>query len=118
MPETRLPEDTKSPLLFLKKEEKPEKPPLVRTLNITIIIVYYKLSLDGLRQDKRQWNEIRPLSIQNGVVHNTTGSAYIELGATKILCSVVGPREVARREEFSMKVWSHTIIMVVCNQYC
>ena len=41
MPETRLPEDTKSPLLFLKKEEKPEKPPLVRILNITIIIIYY-----------------------------------------------------------------------------
>eukprot|EP00058_Branchiostoma_floridae_P002486 XP_002587974.1 hypothetical protein BRAFLDRAFT_124886 [Branchiostoma floridae] len=38
-----------------------------------------------------------------GVVSQATGSAYIEMGQTKVIAAVYGPREIARREEFTMK---------------
>ena len=48
---------------------------------------------------------MRPVSIQSGVVCNATGSAYIEMGGTKIIGSVYGPRELSRGEDFTMEVW-------------
>ena len=48
----------------------------------------------GKRLDGRKWNELRPISLQVGVVKNADGSAYIEWGKNKIMAAVYGPKEV------------------------
>ncbi|CAI9720398.1 Hypothetical predicted protein [Octopus vulgaris] len=55
------------------------------------------------RWDSRLFNQMRPTFLRAGVVSQAKGSAYIELNKTKVICAVYGPREVTRREEFSMK---------------
>ena len=67
------------------------------------------MSSAKVRHDGRLLNEIRKISIQSDVVHNATGSAYVEMGGTKIVGSVFGPRELARGEEFSLEVRSKLI---------
>ena len=53
-----------------------------------------KLSIvGGKRNDKRDRNQMRPLFIKVGVNSQANGSAYLELGRTKIICTVYGPRE-------------------------
>ena len=71
------------------------------------------MSSAKVRHDGRLLNEIRNISIQSDVVHNATGSAYVEMGGTKIIGSVFGPRELARGEEFSLEVRSKLITFVV-----
>jgi len=56
----------------------------------------------GKRRDTRKAEDIRPMFIKTKIVTQAKGSAYIEIGHTKVSCSVFGPREVAKREEFSM----------------
>ena len=51
----------------------------------------------GKRLDGRQFNELRPIRIDVGVVNRADGSAYIEWGGNKILAAVYGPREVHPR---------------------
>lgn len=46
------------------------------------------------RVDGRAWNELRPISIESGVLPNADGSAYIEMGMNKIMVGVFGPREM------------------------
>lgn len=46
-----------------------------------------------IRDDGREFNEIRPLKIESGVLKRADGSAYLEVGGNKILASVYGPRE-------------------------
>lgn len=58
---------------------------------------------DGKRKDGRSWDELRPLFMKVGIVTKAQGSAYIEMGDTKLICAVYGPREVLKREEFSLK---------------
>lgn len=49
---------------------------------------------EGLRLDGRRVDELRkPIKMQVGVLKNSSGSAYIEQGKTKILVAVQGPRE-------------------------
>lgn len=48
----------------------------------------------GKRRDGRKWNELRPISIQVGLMKNADGSAYIEWGKNKIMAAVYGPKEV------------------------
>ena len=48
--------------------------------------------IDG-RTD-RQW---RPVVIELGVVHGASGSAYIEIGHTKVICSIHGPHTAVGR---------------------
>lgn len=48
----------------------------------------------GKRRDGREWDELRPISIQVGVMKNADGSAYIEWGKNKIMAAVYGPKEV------------------------
>lgn len=52
---------------------------------------------NGLRMDKRKYNELRPISFQVGVLSNCDGSAYIEMGANKVIVGVYGPRKVQPR---------------------
>jgi exosome complex component RRP41 len=55
------------------------------------------LSPDGLRIDGRKLDELRPLKIEAGALHQADGSAFVEWGANKVLAAVYGPREVHPR---------------------
>ncbi len=55
------------------------------------------LSPEGLRIDGRKLDELRPLSIRAGALHQADGSAAVEWGANKVLAAVYGPREVHPR---------------------
>jgi exosome complex component RRP41 len=46
------------------------------------------------RVDGREYNQLRPIKIESGVLPNADGSAYIEMGRNKIMCGVFGPREM------------------------
>ncbi|KAK3173768.1 hypothetical protein OEA41_007100 [Lepraria neglecta] len=59
----------------------------------------YHLSL--LRLDGRRWNELRRLHAQISTQASADGSSYLEMGNTKIICTVSGPAEIrggGRRE--------------------
>ena len=49
---------------------------------------------DGKRLDGRDYNELRPIKMEVGVIKNADGSAYLEWGNNKIFAAVYGPREV------------------------
>lgn len=49
---------------------------------------------NNLRADGRNFNELRPLKIEAGVLERADGSAYLEIGGNKILAAVYGPREL------------------------
>lgn len=53
-----------------------------------------KLIIKGKRLDGRAFDELRPLKIKAGLIESADGSAYVELGETRILAAVYGPREV------------------------
>lgn len=55
----------------------------------------FKLINDGgIRVDGRRFDELRPLKIEIGVLDKSDGSAYVELGKTKVFAAVFGPKEV------------------------
>lgn len=56
-----------------------------------------KLIEDGKRLDGRGHEEMRPLTIEAGVLEKADGSAYLELGRNKAIASVYGPREMHPR---------------------
>ncbi|KAF2119690.1 ribosomal protein S5 domain 2-type protein [Lophiotrema nucula] len=51
----------------------------------------YSLAL--LRLDGRRWNELRRIHAQISTQAAADGSSYLEMGNTKVLCSVTGPWE-------------------------
>ncbi|KAG8194072.1 hypothetical protein JTE90_003017 [Oedothorax gibbosus] len=57
----------------------------------------------GLRCDDRSFKALKSISLHVGIVPTVTGSAYIECGKTKIICSVNGPRDVLHKNESSAK---------------
>lgn len=78
------PDETKSPYEYLKYSEK-------------------RLDLTEKRTDGRVPDTLRPMYLKADVISQARGSAYIEQDNTKVMCAVYGPREVGRREDFSMK---------------
>jgi 3' exoribonuclease family, domain 1 len=48
----------------------------------------------GLRQDGRRVHELRRFLGKLGLLAGVNGSAYVEQGNTKVLVTVMGPREV------------------------
>ncbi|XP_057854226.1 exosome complex component RRP41 homolog isoform X4 [Cryptomeria japonica] len=62
------------------------------------------ISPEGLRVDGRRPLEMRQLHAQVGVVDKADGSAIFEMGNTKVIAVVYGPREV--RCEYSMANFS------------
>lgn len=51
-------------------------------------------SPEGLRTDGRRWNELRQFNCRiNTHPKSSDGSSYVEQGATKVVCSVIGPHE-------------------------
>ncbi|MCJ1293065.1 Exosome non-catalytic core component [Xylographa carneopallida] len=55
----------------------------------------YALAL--LRLDGRRWNELRRIHAQISSQAAADGSSYLEMGHTKVLCTVAGPAEERRR---------------------
>jgi exosome complex component RRP41 len=53
----------------------------------------------GFRQDGRKLAELRNLKIQVGVVNTSNGSAIFQLGNTKVLVSVYGPKQTRFEKE-------------------
>jgi exosome complex component RRP41 len=49
---------------------------------------------NGLRIDGRRPDQLRPIKMEAGVLEKSDGSAYIEVGGTRIYAAVFGPREV------------------------
>jgi hypothetical protein len=49
---------------------------------------------EGLRLDGRRFNEMRQIVAEVGVVSKADGSAVFEMGNTKVIAAVYGPREV------------------------
>lgn len=41
-------------------------------------------------------NTFRPIVMQIGALHDQKGTAYVEFGSTKIICSVDGPKEITK----------------------
>lgn len=54
----------------------------------------YSLAL--LRTDGRRWNELRRLSAQISTQAAADGSSYLEMGNTKVICTIDGPTEGRR----------------------
>lgn len=54
----------------------------------------YALAL--LRLDGRRWNELRRLTAQISTQAAADGSSYLEMGNTKVICTVNGPAEGRR----------------------
>lgn len=52
------------------------------------------------RDDERANNDMRKIFLKTGVVTQAKGSAYIEMGNTKVICSVFDPREVPNRNGY------------------
>ncbi|KAH8812973.1 3' exoribonuclease family, domain 1-domain-containing protein [Xylogone sp. PMI_703] len=52
----------------------------------------YSLAL--LRLDGRRWNELRRLTASISTQAAADGSSYLEMGNTKVICTVTGPTEV------------------------
>lgn len=51
----------------------------------------YSLAL--LRLDGRRWNELRRMHAQISTQPTADGSSYLEMGNTKVICTVAGPAE-------------------------
>lgn len=82
------PDSSQSPYLFVKKVTKYDNK---------------LINENGLRFDGREWNQMRPVFLHNGNISRARGSAYLEQNNTKVICAVYGPREIARREDFTLK---------------
>lgn len=54
----------------------------------------YSLAL--LRLDGRRWNELRRINAQISTQAAADGSSYLEMGNTKVICTVSGPAEGRR----------------------
>ena len=52
---------------------------------------------NGIRMDKRKFNEVRPIELKVGILPNCDGSAYIQWGGNKIVAGVYGPKKVQPR---------------------
>lgn len=58
------------------------------------------VSLLGLRCDGRRATQLRRVSAKTGVLSQAEGSAYIEMGNTKVFAAVYGPCEVRAASAF------------------
>lgn len=56
-----------------------------------------ELIKNGKRMDGRRLDEMRKVTIEAGVLHRASGSAYLEWGGNKVLAAVYGPREAIPR---------------------
>lgn len=72
------------------------------------------LNEQGFRCDGRRPNEVRKITCKLGVFEQADGSAYIEMGNTKVLAAVYGPHDT-RLNKPSGKSASHDRAVVNCQ---
>ena len=72
--------------------------------------------LTRLRTDGRRWNELRRLHAQVSTHAASDGSAYLEMGNTKILCVVTGPAEQRGGQRREGRERDEAQIIVEINQ--
>lgn len=53
-----------------------------------------QLIKEGLRNDGRRPEDLRPVRMEVGVLKNADGSALVEMGRTRVIAAVYGPREI------------------------
>ncbi|KAI8973540.1 ribosomal protein S5 domain 2-type protein [Mycotypha africana] len=58
------------------------------------------LNSERKRLDERSTEDHRPIFLRTGLVTQANGSAYIEIGNTKVTCAVYGPRQL-KKSDFS-----------------
>jgi exosome complex component RRP41 len=71
----------------------------------------YSLAL--LRLDGRRWNELRRLTAQISTQAAADGSSYLEMGNTKVICTVNGPAEAKRTGTGSSGSGSATVVVEI-----
>jgi exosome complex component MTR3 len=84
-----VPDDSKPPCVFARQREPPVQECWVD-------------KSQNVRHDGRLFDQPRAIFANVGVVSQARGSAYMEVGQTKVICAVYGPREVKFRDEFSL----------------
>ncbi|KAH6568731.1 hypothetical protein BASA50_002781 [Batrachochytrium salamandrivorans] len=61
---------------------------------------------NGQRLDKRRADQVRPIFTKTGIVTQANGSAYMETGNLKVICSIYGPRQSASKQYSSSALGS------------
>ncbi|XP_011862792.1 PREDICTED: exosome complex component MTR3-like [Vollenhovia emeryi] len=73
------------------------------------IYIHSEVKDDGIqlnapkRIDGRSDGELRDIFVKTGIVSQAKGSAYIEMGNTKVICSVFDPREIPNKSGYCMQ---------------
>ncbi|KCV71255.1 hypothetical protein H696_02205 [Fonticula alba] len=73
------------------------------------------VSPEGLRLDGRRVNELRRLRVRSGPLTDADGSSYLELGNTRVLVAVYGPREVSSAKAARQTTQSSDRATVCCQ---
>lgn len=60
------------------------------------------------RLDQRADHAVRPIFLKTGLITQASGSAYIETGSLKLICSVYGPHPTRRDVAFNSKATLNT----------
>ncbi|GAB0088409.1 Mtr3 [Sergentomyia squamirostris] len=60
------------------------------------------LNENDVRKDGRKIKDARKIFIKSGIVTKAKGSAYIEVGTTKVIVSVFDPREIPKQTKYSI----------------
>ncbi|KAK7332776.1 hypothetical protein VNO80_29531 [Phaseolus coccineus] len=69
--------------------------------SVRLILRMEYVSPEGLRLDGRRPMEMRQIRAEIGAVSKADGSAIFEMGNTKVIAAVYGPREVQNRSQIS-----------------
>lgn len=84
-----LPDETWDPLIFLEPNCYQQ------------VLQDRKNNCDNIKENTESNQGI---FLKTDCVNEASGSSYIEIGNAKILCSVFGPREIPRRDDYDFKV--------------
>ena len=72
-------------------DEPPPPPPVVTAAHALSVDAAVAIQ-DGERLDERTFTELRGLRTTTGLVSQAGGSAYVEVGGTKVIAAVYGPK--------------------------
>jgi exosome complex component MTR3 len=94
-----VPEESWDPLTFLSQKNREHLINEKKRESKKVDVKLEEMSLDSDVSNPKQH-----IYIKTDCVNEASGSSYIELGNTKILCSVYGPREIPRKDDYDFKV--------------
>lgn len=95
-----VPEESWDPLTFLSQKDLGDLINEKKKETKQVDVKLEEMSLDnGVVSNPKQH-----IYLKTDCVNEASGSSYIELGNTKVLCSVYGPREIPRKDDYDFKV--------------